>query len=204
MPRKTFFNLDPNKQNTLINALEIEFSRVSLHDASIANIVKEAGIPRGSFYQYFEDKEDAFLYVLQRYAKKNQDNFKTELKQSEGDLFVAFLAMFQLSIKEFQNSNNRQFFRNAFLNMNHKVEEVFTRNQSDVQTNKMLLEVRTLVNMDKLNITTEDEFINVMHILSGVTLHNVIRAFARQLSPEEAWNNYQIEINLLKNGLEKI
>ena len=51
------------KQQRLLDA-QIEFSRHSLQEASIANIVKLAEIPRGSFYQYFENKEDLYFYYF--------------------------------------------------------------------------------------------------------------------------------------------
>ena len=58
MPTNTFFHLPEEKQQRLLDAAQIEFSRHSLQEASIANIVKLAEIPRGSFYQYFENKND--------------------------------------------------------------------------------------------------------------------------------------------------
>lgn len=58
MPKETFLNLSKEKQNKILNAAKKEFERASLEQASIKNIVEEAGIARGSFYQYFESKED--------------------------------------------------------------------------------------------------------------------------------------------------
>ncbi|MFK4998922.1 TetR/AcrR family transcriptional regulator [Bacillus sp. N9] len=46
----------------------------------MANIVKEAGIPRGSFYQYFEDKEDAFFYLLNELTQENKKSLYTRYK----------------------------------------------------------------------------------------------------------------------------
>ena len=62
VPKPTFLNLSKEKQELLITAAKKEFSRVPLNGASISNIIKDAGIPRGSFYQYFEDKEDIFFF----------------------------------------------------------------------------------------------------------------------------------------------
>lgn len=64
MPKTTFFHLSEEKQSRLLNAAKNEFSRTSLKEASIANIVKLAEIPRGSFYQYFENKEDLTIITL--------------------------------------------------------------------------------------------------------------------------------------------
>lgn len=65
MPTQTF-SICLKKTKRLIEAARIEFSRVPLKEASIANIVKLADIPRGSFYQYFEDKEDLYFITLRQ------------------------------------------------------------------------------------------------------------------------------------------
>ncbi len=65
MPTGTFFNLPPEKRGRIMDAATEEFSRVPFSQASINQIVKTAGISRGSFYQYFKDKEDLFRYLLE-------------------------------------------------------------------------------------------------------------------------------------------
>src|SRR5690625_786380 len=95
MPKQTFFDLPQNKRDTLIQAAVKEFSRVPLHEASIANIVKEAEIPRGSFYQYFEGKEDLYYYLLNETSKRNSDRFISLLNEKNGDIFETFIESFQ-------------------------------------------------------------------------------------------------------------
>ena len=41
-----------------------EFTRVRFADVSINQILRRAGIPCGSFYQYFSGKEELFIYLL--------------------------------------------------------------------------------------------------------------------------------------------
>ena len=72
MPKQTFFNLPEEKKQNLIAAAEIEFSKVPLMKASVANIIKIAGIPRGSFYQYFENIEDLYMYLLEQETDKKK------------------------------------------------------------------------------------------------------------------------------------
>lgn len=64
MPKETFFNLPEQKRNAVFDAAVREFSEHMFSDASINRIVKTAQIPRGSFYQYFDGKEDLFSYVI--------------------------------------------------------------------------------------------------------------------------------------------
>ena len=64
MPSSTFFRLPEEKRERLMQEVWKEFTRVSYAEASINRIILGARIPRGSFYQYFEDKNDLFLYLL--------------------------------------------------------------------------------------------------------------------------------------------
>jgi AcrR family transcriptional regulator len=64
MPKQTFFNLPPEKRETIMNAAIEEFAEYGLENASTNRIVKNSGIAKGSFYQYFEDKQDVFMHLL--------------------------------------------------------------------------------------------------------------------------------------------
>ncbi|MCG7337137.1 TetR family transcriptional regulator [Sporosarcina sp. ACRSM] len=202
MPKQTFFNLPQDKQDTLIDSAVKEFSRVPLNEASISNIVKHAGIARGSFYQYFEDKDDLFFFILEKYAKQNEERFISLLKENDGDLFDSFKGMFRGMLTDFQNQDYGMFIKNAFLNMNHKVENTIAKNVNMEDACRQI-EHHDLINRDKLNITDEQELFHVIRIILAVTFQNLIQNFALELSFEESFQNYTIEIDMIKKGLAK-
>ena len=76
MPKITFFNLNIEKKEKIKRAIINEFSKNTISKASISNIVEEAQIPRGSFYQYFEDKEDALKYIIDEFIKFEKEEIK--------------------------------------------------------------------------------------------------------------------------------
>ena len=67
MPRDRYESLDPQKKRRLLKAAMKEFGAHGYELASINRILDEAGFSKGSFYYYFEDKEDlaatAFLHA---------------------------------------------------------------------------------------------------------------------------------------------
>lgn len=65
MPKNTFFNLPEEKRVLILNLAIEEFAEKDYKNASISNLVARAGIAKGSFYQYFEDKRDLYLYLIQ-------------------------------------------------------------------------------------------------------------------------------------------
>ena len=70
MPTETFFNLPEEKKQRIIEAAIDEFSRYSFHKARVTAIADNAGIAKGSFYQYFEDKKDLYKYLMEIIAEK--------------------------------------------------------------------------------------------------------------------------------------
>ncbi len=87
MPTDTFFNLSEDKRTELVSVLLEEFSAKEYLSVSVNRIVEKAGISKGSFYQYFEDKKDSYLYLV-RLAVDEKIAFHRTLSQKEDlDLF---------------------------------------------------------------------------------------------------------------------
>src|SRR5690349_22208673 len=76
MPKQTFLNLPEEKRETIFNAAVEEFAEYGLENASTNRIVANSGIAKGSFYQYFEDKQDVFMYLLSVIEHKEMEFFK--------------------------------------------------------------------------------------------------------------------------------
>jgi AcrR family transcriptional regulator len=89
MPTATFRRLPAEKRNRIFRAAVREFSRSHFPEASINRIVKDAGIPRGSFYQYFTGKEDIFVYVLEEISREKLEIFARARDEAEEKGFFA-------------------------------------------------------------------------------------------------------------------
>lgn len=88
MPTATFFRLPEEKRKRLIEACWAELTRVRFTDVSINRIIMAARIPRGSFYQYFEDKEDLIRYLLEDMREYFVSLLRNILMEAQGDLFA--------------------------------------------------------------------------------------------------------------------
>lgn len=65
MPKPTFFNLPDDKRALILDVAIEEFIAQGFDGASISQMVQRAGIAKGSFYQYFADKQDLFDHLLE-------------------------------------------------------------------------------------------------------------------------------------------
>lgn len=70
MVHTTFYNLSDEKQRRIIDAARCEFLAHPFEKSSINRILEDAKVPKGSFYQYFDGKEDLFYVCIAEVAKK--------------------------------------------------------------------------------------------------------------------------------------
>ena len=94
MPSNTFLNLPEDKQTRLMDAASWEFSAKPFNEVSINKIIQDAGIPRGSFYMYFQDKEDLFRYLVHGYVEQLLMVLEELLLRERGDIFAALRLLF--------------------------------------------------------------------------------------------------------------
>ena len=85
MPNQTFFNLPNKKRQTITDIAIAEFASHDYDSASITKIVKQAKIAKGSFYQYFEDKKELYLYLVDL-ASKEKLAFMQQAKPPESNM----------------------------------------------------------------------------------------------------------------------
>ncbi|MDR3584337.1 MAG: TetR/AcrR family transcriptional regulator [Desulfosporosinus sp.] len=92
MPKSTFYNLSDEKKGRIFDAALQEFSIRTFSQASLNQIIKNAGIPKGSFYQYFDSKEDLYLYMIEVASKEKIEVFNHVIEiDPEADVFEVIM-----------------------------------------------------------------------------------------------------------------
>lgn len=100
MPTETFARLPAEKRGRFLDAAWEEFTRAPFAETSINQIVRRAGIPRGSFYQYFADKEELFIYLMKEVQNRLVQSYAELIRDQGGDLFRAQLAAFDTALDQ--------------------------------------------------------------------------------------------------------
>ena len=83
---RKFYSLDPQKQQRIIHAAMEEFVRSGYEKASTNEIVKNAGISKGSLFQYFKSKKDLYLFLYEESSKAIEQIYEA-MDWNETDLF---------------------------------------------------------------------------------------------------------------------
>lgn len=95
MPTERFLRLSENKKQVIREAAKKELSRVPYEKVSINQIIQNADISRGSFYTYFEDKEDVVRWIFEDSCNDVHSFCKRKLEEGKGDLFFLLEHMFE-------------------------------------------------------------------------------------------------------------
>jgi AcrR family transcriptional regulator len=215
VPKETFFHLTEEKKQRIMKAAEKEFSKHPLKDASIANIVKDAEIPRGSFYQYFEDKEDLYYYYFHNLQKSSFRDLLKTIREHEGDLFAGFECFSEKMITNVLKDEHASFYRNLFMNMDYhsfnkvspemspsrKLDARIRREQHMKDQQKMW----TYIDQSNLKIEDTHELRMLLHMLMHSVFSTIIEAY-RHLAEDEHYDvnqsikDLQRKISWIKSG----
>lgn len=199
MPSDTFLRLNADKREKLIDASFKEFSLYNFNDASINRIIKEAGISRGSFYMYFEDKKDLYFYLLEQHLEVLIDNMKKDLIKNKGDLFK----MFQDNIKESYNSfknNNINFFKKSLENITIMEESKKTFGFRD---KRLLKELIPNINLELLNAKAKKHIEVIFAINMHLLMVTLMKLLKNDSLDEKIIKDYYEQLNILKYGCMK-
>ena len=175
MPSTTFFNLPSEKQEKLLAAARAEFARVPYAEASINKMIQAADIPRGSFYMYFRDKEELFIYLMGELSRQLTALLEELLEWRRGDIFAAFLDLFDRVQAEYRDPEKKERYQHIM---------GVVRNNSGAQLSSLLgmegclpMPGRLVEWVDPrlLDLRSADDLGNMFHILMGVTGQAMLR-----------------------------
>ena len=193
MPSQTFLNLDSKKQQKLLDAAMEEFSTVRYTEASVNHIIQQAGIPRGSFYMYFVDKDDLFSYILELNKKKIIAFMIDVIRSCQGNLEQSFLTLFDVFTDEIITHNLSRFLKNMFLYFS-MYREKFERPGHD-----LFLQVKDVISTEELK---EDDLEIVFHLF----MHNLFVGITEAVKTNKVSDirkQYRCIIHILCYGIYK-
>lgn len=193
MPSKTFLNLPEEKRQKLLKAATDEFSNTSFFDASINKIINNANISRGSFYMYFEGKEELFEYILDSYSSNLIEIVKKELINSNGDLRESFINLYDELLIRISKIKYKIFFRNVFLFLNLKREKIENKGKILFEEVKSYISTYNIKNAD-------------LNFVFLVLMHNLFFCIADSLrtgKKEETKDVYLKKLDMICYGFYK-
>ena len=199
MPSQTFQNLAEEKKQRIFGAIYEELKRVPFPEMSINQIIKNAGIPRGSFYQYFENKDDAFDFFVNESFRKIKECIMSRISVSRGDIFELAETVFE----EIAKSAHREFSSET---ISHILPYIDTKKLvpfSTVVSNmeyKEKIEACSALEIGNLDIKSEQELMDIIDIIESLFQTAIPKIICRKSSGEEELKDFRRKLGIIRRA----
>lgn len=138
------------------------------------------GISRGSFYQYFESKEDLLKYIIMQDTESKNKEIADLLKETDGDIFELCIFLYDKMTKKIEKDENMIVFRKIFNNiMQSKEKRVLENNLIDF---KMICKI---IKSNNLKIQNEKELEILLKMLIDITFKSIMYSKMNENKKEE-------------------
>ena len=198
MPKETFFNLNPEKRRKIEEAILEEFSKTPIEKASISNIITNANIPRGSFYQYFEDKEDSIKYIIENFIETEQKKMCEILKSTNGNIFDASLSIFDHIIERAMIPEKFKLYKNIFSELRRNNTNFFKVKKENLKNNMELC-----INKEMFKFENDEELYSFLEIVNCITRIAILDVVSKRKTDKDAKENLKRQLDMLKFGVLK-
>lgn len=185
---QTFQNLNKEKKERIIHAALTEFSERPFSEASITNIVKNANISRGSFYQYFGNKEKIYEYLVYFLYSKHREDLVLILIKNSGNLYTSLMEFYDQYIDEIVNSEYFDFYKNTFIYVNHHLigqEGILSLSNQSSERKEQQKQFLRILNTDNLKAESNKEVLEYIYFIINTIHHMIIDGFINDLSLED-------------------
>lgn len=208
MPSVRFEKLSNTKREKIVWAAIDEFVESGYEGASINRIIKKANISRGSFYTYFENKDDIFRYVMDSFTDIAMDFMLKTLAETNGDVIDMIIKLYDVH-EDFRKEKTGKLFRLV----DTLGERIFTTkkvklnrlrdNENFFQSERGKVFCKRL--QDKSNEHfrqyNEEKFVSLIELLSTIAFKTVFTKVVFNTESLKARDRMMEWLNFVRNGI---
>ncbi len=174
-----------------------EFVRVPFEKVSINKIIKQAGISRGSFYTYFEDKEELLAFILEDTKEQWFQSCLEGLRQSGGDFFVMMETLMDDGIRFCIDNNLIFLHRNLIMYHGSRIPDYKPGEEEKQAAVRGLLEK---MDRSKLRDPSERGCANLLQLALSTMIMGIAEICTEPEREEEVRENFRRIMRLLRDG----
>lgn len=198
MALTNYYNLKEKKKSMLLNAIMTCLKNSSYDDLSINDIVKEAGIARGSFYNYFEDKNDAVRTLVASQLYELERVFKETIEKSNGSIFEGALKTYYLIIEIMANRVYFTLVRNIQYFVELATKIVLSKDFAD-ELDGLLdwLLMNTIEGKTYLN--SKKKMANIIEMIVSLFLNSTLKETIKPVLNTK-YTDFEYKLKVIENG----
>jgi len=202
MPKSTFLNLASPKRNHIENKAREVFLNNPYNKVTISLIVKTVGIPRGSFYQYFEDLEDLYQYLFEQTINEYETYVYGRLENSPTtDMFSFAKEGFESDYRFLKTTDYYELMRKFF-----KERHMIGINIDFFQKKKSKFHEMMLRRFNKENVShlPHDKQLKLVRLISHLKFQLIHKIISDKATYDEAYEDFSFYVDMLSHGVKEV
>ena len=206
MPTERFYKLPEEKKKAIRDAAMEECIRVPFEKVSINKIIQNAGISRGSFYTYFEDKRDLVRYIFSDTADKLKFFWTKSVVTHGGDLWIASEGLLDQAIIFAQKGKMFQMMQSIVLyqDFDKLFAEIHGSNGvGEKKGNEILEALYEVTDKGKFRKIDMDSFGILVSMIMGCVMESIGWYNRHMESEENIKKIFREKLEILQHGICK-
>ena len=206
MPTERFYKLPEEKKKAIRDAAMEECIRVPFEKVSINKIIHNAGISRGSFYTYFEDKRDLVRYIFSDTADKLKFFWTKSVVTHGGDLWIASEELLDQAIIFAQKGKMFQMMQSIVLyqDFDKLFAEIHGSNGvGEKKGNEILEALYEVTDKGKFRKIDMDSFGILVSMIMGCVMESIGWYNRHMESEENIKKIFREKLEILQHGICK-
>lgn len=206
MPTERFNKLPEEKKKAIRDAAMEECIRVPFEKVSINKIIQNAGISRGSFYTYFEDKRDLVRYIFSDTADKLKFFWTKSVVTHGGNLWIASEELLDQAIIFAQKGKMFQMMQSIVLyqDFDKLFAEIHGSNGvGEKKGNEILEALYEVTDKGKFRKIDMDSFGILVSMIMGCVMESIGWYNRHMESEENIKKIFREKLEILQHGICK-
>ena len=200
MALEAFYKLKDKKKKNVLGAISSCLKRMSYDELSVNDIVVEADISRGSFYNYFADKYDAVKCLVESRVRDYFDMYMDAIQKSDNNLFEGTRELYKSIINILSVDINITVMRN----MKFFTELVFETVKSN-EYKKYLDEIidwfiKNTVEGKKV-LNSRKKMLNVLDIIISLIMNSIFLEAVFKMEPFNENSDFEYKLKIIEKGI---
>jgi len=197
MPSETFYRLPGPKRKRIFDGAVALVLNHPIEELTISHVIRQTGIPRGSFYQYFESLEDILRYVYETFIETFEAYKLDQVKGKNMTLMEYFADSFESDYKFFTTSQFQDVYLKLMQARKFVGLDLVVHEKSRMDFIKLLLKE---IDTSLFSHLSEQEMIWIYMLYVRVKNQELQRIISGTISKEEGLKVFRFYLDLLLKG----
>lgn len=197
MPHDTFLNLSIEKRQSIDTILLNTFYDQPVSQVKVAEIVSKMKMSRGAFYKYFDDLEDAYTYIINKYAVVIHQDI---IKYIQEDRNQFFIGIEKYLVWCSQLDHNEEYWKSLRLLTESNDLSAYKRFPL-ASDSPLVTQWTDILIASQIIIEDHDESVSFLFFIMELVMNSLTGFIANDWTTEELVTDYRYRVKWIMHGL---